>query len=489
MRHIVTTLSQLTPAPLWRFFAQICSIPHPSKHEAQLVQWIDTWAKSRNLTFKQDQVGNLILSKPATKGMENRAGVILQAHLDMVPQANAATNHDFLTDPIKPRVDGEWLTATDTTLGADNGIGVASILAILESDDIPHGPLEALLTIDEEAGMTGAFGLEGGLLKGSILLNTDTEQEGEIYMGCAGGGDTLVKFAPSGATPTAGQCFELQIKGLKGGHSGCDIHTGRGNANKLMARLLNTLSALESFQLAGINGGTLRNAIPREAGATIIVALSAIDKLKALVSDAEQTMQRELGDIEDKLQVTLVKAPSVECVFAAEMAQRLIAALNACPNGIIRMSQNFQGVVETSLNLGVVKTNEDGSVTAQMLVRSLQDSARSDTEQQLCSLFTLAGAEITQKGGYPGWKPELDSSIMKVIQQTYQDLYQKQPDIMVIHAGLECGLFKNAYPNWDMASIGPTIRFPHSPDEKVNIESVGRYWELLKATLANIPKA
>ncbi len=483
----MTALSQLSPNLIWNFFEQICAIPHPSKHEQALSLWIQDWANAQGLKVKEDKVGNLIIRKPATQGMEDRKGAVLQAHLDMVPQKNTDKAHDFVSDPIEAYIDGDWVTANGTTLGSDNGIGMASCLAVLASDDIRHGPIEVLLTIDEEAGMTGAFGLEAGWLDGDILINTDSEQEGEIYMGCAGGVDTninlplIIEQAPANHITAS-----LNISGLKGGHSGCDIHLGRGNANKLLARLIYELAQYH-VRLVSIEGGSLRNAIPREANATILVPEQYKEKVHALVDSLSQFIATELKATEPSLLITLTRCEQATQTFAKESQAALIQALYACVNGVVRMSDEIPGVVETSSNLGVIKTQGD-QVFVQCLIRSLNDSNRQDAQNMIKSTFSLAGAKVDFDGAYPGWAPDANSPIMKQVRENYQALFGKSPNIMVIHAGLECGLFKSAYPNWDMVSFGPTIKFPHSPDEKVEIESVEKYWQLMVKTLENIPE-
>jgi len=484
-------ISHLAPNALWQIFEQICSIPHPSKHEQKISAWIQQWAKDLNIAVKEDAVGNLILSKPATVGMENRKGVILQAHMDMVPQKNNDTEHDFLVDPIKPYIieenDGQWVTAEGTTLGADNGIGLASALAVLASNNIVHGPLEVLVTIDEEAGMTGAFGLQPGEFKGDILINTDSEQEGEVYMGCAGGIDGnasfALKFEPVKEGYTA---FNLSLLGLKGGHSGVDIDTGRANANKLLVRFLLQAQKQFNIQLTELNGGSLRNAIPREADASFVIENKYIDALKASVDQYLSQARENLKAIETDIDMLLISPETFDECWDLDTQSRILNALNACPNGVIRMSDEITGIAETSLNLGVMRTKGPKFV-AQTLIRSLHDDGRLATEETVRSVFELAGAEINFSGAYPGWKPDTDSAIMKVVRETYQEKFGKLPEIMVIHAGLECGLFKTAYPHWDMVSFGPTIKFPHSPDEKVNVETVEQYWQLLLAVLSNIP--
>ncbi len=485
----MSTLSQLKPASLWQLFEKICSIPHPSKHEQKISLWIQEWATELGLIIKEDAVGNLFIKKPATSGMENRQGVILQAHMDMVPQKNNDTEHDFLLDPIKPYIieSGDWVTAEGTTLGADNGVGLASALAVLASDEIPHGPLEVLITIDEEAGMSGAFGLEAGWLDGDILINTDSEQEGEVYMGCAGGIDGNANFPLSfEEVPADFQAFNLSISGLKGGHSGVDIHTGRANANKLLVRFLLEASNEFDLRLTELNGGSLRNAIPREANASFVVAKAQVVALKAALTEYLATIKSNLAAIETDIDMLLISPEDFEQCWTHATQATILRALNACPNGVQRMSDDIEGVVETSLNLGVINTRGN-KLNAMVLIRSLHDDGRLETQRSVQSVFELAGAKINFSGAYPGWKPNPESAIMQTVRDTYQALFDKVPAVMVIHAGLECGLFKTSYPDMDMVSIGPTIKFPHSPDEKIEIVSVEQYWQLLVAVLANIP--
>ncbi|MDN3652809.1 aminoacyl-histidine dipeptidase [Thalassotalea ponticola] len=483
----MSELSQLQPSSLWSIFANICAIPHPSKHEQKISAWIQQWACELGIECKEDTVGNLFLKKPATPGMENCKGVILQAHMDMVPQKNAGTEHDFLNDPIRPYIDGEWVTAEGTTLGADNGIGLASALAVLASDDLKHGPLEVLVTIDEEAGMSGAFGLKAGWLDGDILINTDSEQEGEVYMGCAGGVDATATFPlEMQAVPTDWQSFNLSISGLKGGHSGVDIHLGRGNANKLLVRFLLQASKQFGIQLTELNGGSLRNAIPREANASFVVDAKHIDALQNAFSTYLAQIQTNLAVVEPELTMMLIQPEEFEQMWSKECQHRILSALNAAPNGVQRMSDDIEGIVETSINLGVIRCKGPKLVVLN-LIRSLHDDGRIQIEEQVESLFSLAGAQVEFSGAYPGWKPSTDSPIMHLVRETYHQLFDNWPEVMVIHAGLECGLFKTEYPHLDMVSIGPTIKFPHSPDEKVDITSVSEYWKLLTRVLANIP--
>ena len=484
----MSELSQLAPQPLWDIFATICSIPHPSYHEEALAQHILAWAKERNIYAERDAVGNILLRKAATPGLENRKPVVLQAHLDMVPQKNNDTVHDFTTDPIQPYVDGDWIKARGTTLGADNGIGMASALAVLADDRVKHGPLEVLLTMTEESGMDGAFGLQPNWLQGEILINTDSEEEGEVYMGCAGGIDFITRLPLTReALPAGLSTFKLTLKGLKGGHSGCDIHLGLGNANKLLARFLFQHATKTDIRVLDLNGGTLRNAIPREAFATLAVPAGNIATLKTLADQYLATLKHELAAVEKNLTLVLEETTSDALPLTVESRDRLLALLNSTPNGVIRMSDEVKGVVETSLNLGVVTMNTEQAEIV-CLIRSLIDSGKDAVVGTLTALGQLAGAHTAPKGGYPGWKPDAHSPVMQLVRETYQKLFDTTPNIMVIHAGLECGLFKKPYPNMDMVSIGPTITGPHSPDEQVHIASVGRYWQLLTALLAAIPE-
>jgi dipeptidase D len=483
----VSALASLYPQPLWQWFAEICAIPHPSKHEQALSLHIQAWARAKGLNIIEDKVGNLIIKKSATAGMENCKTVVLQAHLDMVPQKNADKVHDFTKDPIDAYIDGDWVKARGTTLGADNGIGMASALAVLGSTDIKHGPIEVLLTVDEEAGMTGAFGVEPGMLEAEILINTDSEQEGEIYMGCAGGVDAEFTVDMQWQDVAANsQAFQLNIAGLKGGHSGVNIHLGRGNANKLLARFLADHAADLGLQLASVSGGSLRNAIPREANVVLTVAADKVALLQQQLADYQQVLQLELAAVEPTISLSLTSVATPEKVMQKAAQQQLINLVNICPNGVMRMSDEIAGVTETSLNIGVIQTT-DNSVQVLCLIRSLIDSGREQVQSMLSSLAQLAGAEVKFSGAYPGWKPNPDSAVMAIVNQTYQDIYHKEPVVMVIHAGLECGLFKKPYPDMDMVSIGPTIRYPHGPDEMVNIKTVGQYWELLLAVLERIP--
>ncbi|MGV6988449.1 aminoacyl-histidine dipeptidase [Testudinibacter sp. P80/BLE/0925] len=479
------SIKQLQPTLLWQWFQQICDIPHPSYQEQQLAEHIVAWAKQQQLWVERDAVGNILIRKPATAGMENCRKVALQAHLDMVPQKNEGTVHDFSTDPIKAYIDGEWVTAENTTLGADNGIGLASALAVLESRDLAHPDLEVLLTMTEESGMVGANGLQPNWLQSEILINTDTEENGQIYIGCAGGIDADLRLDLEWQANTLPNSAKLVLKGLKGGHSGADIHTGRGNAIKLLARVLAQLQAHVDFQLADINGGSVRNAIPREASA--LLAFDGSDeRLQSAVADLQQELQAELALSEPHLSLRLEQAEVAPQVLTEVATDRTIDLLNALPNGVIRNSDVVKGVVETSLSIGVLNVAQQ-QLKITILIRSLIESGKHAICSTLDSIVNLAGAEVEFSHDYPGWEPNPQSAILPITQQHYRRILGEEPLIQVIHAGLECGLFKKHYPHVDMVSIGPTIRNAHSPDEKVHIPAVATYWQLLTALLADIP--
>ncbi len=482
-------IKNLEPKALWEHFYSLTQIPRPSKKEGKAVELVKKFGEDLGLETIQDEVGNVIIRKPATKGMENRKGVVMQGHLDMVPQANSDSSHNFETDPIEAFVEGEWVTAKGTTLGADNGMGVAAAMAVLSSNDLEHGPVEALFTVDEEAGMTGANALKPGLLKGDILLNMDSEDEGELYVGCAGGEDANVTFTyEEDKLPIDYKAFKVSVKGLKGGHSGLDIPLQRGNANKILFRLINKAQNEFGLRLADVQGGSLRNAIPREAFATIAVPENGEGKFKEFVAELETTIKNELSDTDPGLTITLDPAEAPMFVIDETTLRNLTDAVVAVPNGVIRMSDAMPGLVETSTNLAVVKTAENNTIIAQCLMRSSVDSSKEELAERISATFRLAGAKVVLAGAYPGWKPNMDSEILKVMQDTYNKTYGKIPEIKAIHAGLECGILGSAYPNWDMISFGPTIRYPHSPDEKVNIETVQKFWTWIVETLKAIPK-
>ena len=477
----------LEPKAIWRNFYSLTQIPRPSKHEAACIAFMKKFGEDLGLETVVDPVGNVIIRKPATPGMENRMGVVLQGHLDMVPQKNSDKAHDFEKDPIETLIDGEWVKANGTTLGADNGMGVAAAMAVLEAKDLQHGMVEALFTIDEETGMTGAFGLQPGYLKGDILMNLDSEDEGELYIGCAGGTNGNISFNYNEiAVPAGSVAYKINITGLKGGHSGVDIHLGRGNANKIMNRFLKEAGNEFGLQIASLNGGSLRNAIPRESFAIVTIPSTSKDAFLAKLTAFETIVKKELSAVEPDLKMGAVSTDMPLKVMEAKSQKTFIDAIYACPNGVVRMSNAMEGLVETSNNLAIIEI-KNGTASALCLLRSSVDSAKADLESQMESVFHLAGAKITFDGQYPGWKPNPDSPILKKMLDIYNNQFGKVPKIYAIHAGLECGLLGGVYPNWDMISFGPTIRFPHSPDEKVNIASVKKFWDFLVETLKNVP--
>lgn len=483
-----TTIKDLNPKAIWENFYKLTQVPRPSNHEEKAREFMMNWAKEHHIEAKIDECGNIIMSKPATKGMENLKGIILQGHLDMVPQKNEDTIHDFEKDPIQAYVDGEWVRAKGTTLGADNGMGVAAGMAVLTATDIEHGPIEVLITSTEETGMDGANGIKAGILKGDILLNLDSEDEGELYVGCAGGLDSTIVFNyKEEAVPAGSKAYKLALKGLKGGHSGMDINLGRGNSNKLLFRFLKANAQELGLRLSSVNGGSLRNAIPRESFTVITVPAANASKLMAKVKEAEANYKAELIAKEPTLQFSAEEIATPAFVMDECVTWRLINSIVACPNGTIRMIDSMPGTVETSNNLAIIKS-ENGKITINTLMRSSVDTAKEALGESLQAVFELAKADsIILDGSYPGWKPNPDSAILKTMQEVYRQLYGKTPAVMAVHAGLECGILGAKYPHWDMISFGPTIRHPHSPDEKVNIESVGKFWEYLKATLKAVP--
>ncbi|TVQ10752.1 MAG: aminoacyl-histidine dipeptidase [Bacteroidetes bacterium] len=480
-------LTDLALQPLWTYFAEICNIPHPSKKEEKIIEYMKNFGENLGLETVVDEVGNIVIRKPATAGFENRSTIILQSHLDMVPQKNNDTEHDFDKDPIQPYIDNEWVKARGTTLGADNGIGVATAMAVLSDNTLKHGPIEALFTIDEETGMTGAFALKEGLLKGDIMLNLDSEDEGELYIGCAGGVDTTAVF-PYKTVNVVGatEAWKVEVKGLKGGHSGLDIHLGRGNANKILTRILWQAHRELQLQISTIDGGSLRNAIPREASALVVVPKENQDKFESMVKTLSARIKNELKNMEPDLAIQLVKTDIPKTVIDANVTSRMLNGVYACPNGVIRMTDDMPGVVETSTNLAIIKSDGE-KIEICTLQRSAVDSAKDDLCNMIRSVFEMADAEVEHSGSYPGWKPNMNSPILKTMKNVYHSKYGKTPEVKVIHAGLECGIIGGAYPNLDMISFGPTIRNPHSPDEKVNIETVTLFWDFLKETLANAP--
>lgn len=483
----MSDIRNLEPGEVWKYFHEITRIPHPSKKEKKLAEHILTFAADHKLESVTDKVGNIIIRKAASKGMENRQGVILQAHLDMVPQKNSDKIHDFEKDPIETIVDGEWVKANGTTLGSDNGIGVSAALAVLASKEIPHGPLEVLFTIDEETGMTGAFGLKKGVLHGDILMNLDSEDEGELYVGCAGGIDVSATKKYAEEKPPKGMtAYLISAKGLRGGHSGVDIALARANSNKLMFRFLMQAESDFKIRLSEAAGGDLRNAIPRESYSVVLVAGAKAKEFEKFVKEYDKMYRKEFAETEPSLSFICKKTATPEKVMAKEDQFKIIRAVFACPNGVQRMSQAMKGLVETSNNLAIVIC-KNGKFEAHNLTRSSVDSAKESTAWKIAAVFHLIDAKVTLKGSYPGWKPNMDSPILKTTSSVYKKMFGRVPEVKAIHAGLECGLLGGVYPKLDMISFGPTIKYPHSPDEKVNIPSVKKFFDFLCETLKQVP--
>jgi dipeptidase D len=483
----MSEMKNLKPAEIWTNFYALTQIPRPSKKEAEIIAFMKKFGEDLGLETIIDEVENVIIKKPATPGMENRKTVIFQGHLDMVPQKNSDKDFDFEKDPIETMIDGEWVTANGTTLGADNGIGVAAAMGVLQSTTMKHGPIEALFTIDEETGMTGAFGLKPGLLDGDILINLDSEDEGEMYVGCAGGIDVNVKKsyaeddAPGGMT-----AYRVEAKGLKGGHSGIDIPLGKANANKILFRFLMQAESDFGIRLAEASGGDLRNAIPRESYALMMVPNDQVQKFEEFVSSINEIYRAEFSDTEPDLAFICAKVDAPAKVVAVKDQAKIIRAVFATPHGVERMSTSMPRLVETSNNLSIVNLS-NGLLEVCCLTRSSVDSAKTATAWRIAAIYQLIDAEVSLDGEYPGWKPNMESPILKTCQEVYKNKFGNIPEIMAIHAGLECGLIGGVYPNLDMISFGPTIRFPHSPDEKVKIDTVVKFWDFIVELLEQIP--
>lgn len=475
-------IKNLAPELVWNIFDQITKVPRPSKKEEKIRQWIVDFAKQHNIEYHLDATGNILMRKPATPGYEDHQTIVMQGHIDMVCEKNSDVDHDFENDPIETIIDGDWVKANGTTLGADNGVGVALSLACLIDDSFQHGPLEALFTYDEETGMTGANAIEEGFMTGKVLINLDSETEGQIFIGCAGGMDTvgLFHYTPAPA-PKDLYYAKVKVSGLLGGHSGGDIHLQHANANKVLARFLTTQP---DAVLAAIHGGNLRNAIAREAEAVIGIPYSSKDNVVAELNQFAAIIEGEVGDIEKGIKLTIETVDTPETVIEKEVADRLIKALIVCPHGVQGMSRSMPGLVETSTNMASVKMIEPGVIKVETSQRSSVESEKRAIAQAVATTFSLAGAEVKQGSGYPGWKPNTNSPIMKVCADTYRDLYGKEPEIMAIHAGLETGLFLTKYPYLDMVSIGPTMEGVHSPDERLYIPSVGTFYAYLKEVLS-----
>ncbi len=479
-------IRKLEPNALWSHFADLNAVPRPSKKEARVIQFMKDFGESLGLKTLVDDIGNVIIYKPGTAGYENHTPVILQGHLDMVHQKNNDVEFDFDKEGIRMYKDGDWVKAKGTTLGADNGIGVAAIMALLSSTDIPHPPLEALFTIDEETGMTGAAALKSGLLNGKILLNLDSEDDSEITIGCAGGIDvTVSKNYREEIVREDHSALTIKLKGLTGGHSGMDIHRGRGNANKLMNRLLWTASRQNDLHIHRIEGGGLRNAIPRESTADIWVHNRNLDIVKAQILEEAAVLTREYKTTDPNLKVIIEEGNFGISIMNIDEQAQLLNAIYAAPNGIYRLSPDVEDLVQTSNNLAHVSVKA-GHINVDNLTRSAVDSEKLDLAHAIQACFELMGAEISLTGSYPGWAPDPQAKINEILAAAFEAHYGQKPAILACHAGLECGIIKNAYPDVDMISFGPNIRGAHSPDEKVQISSVAKFWELLKKVLKDL---
>ncbi len=483
------TIKELQPSAIWGYFHDITRIPRPSKKEEKILAYLKEFAKLHNLEAKQDKAGNLLITKPATTGKEALPTVILQSHVDMVCEKNSDVQHDFDNDPIETVIEGDWVKAKGTTLGADNGIGVAAQLAVLAAKDLSHGKIEALFTVDEETGLTGAHSLEKGFMTGDILINLDTEEEGEIYIGCAGGKGTKAYFhyKPKNA-PRNRFWFKVSVKGLRGGHSGSDIDKKLGNANKLLARFLYPFTRGKyGFNLVEIEGGNLHNAIAREAYAVVGVKEKHKEEVRVKLNRFLAEVEEEYKKSDPGLEIHLETMPPATKVIKKGTSKKLIRSLMACPHGVIGMSQEMPGLVETSTNLASIKMLDGHLIEVGTSQRSSVESQKKQVVQMVASVFELAGAKVIHNDGYPGWAPNPDSNILRHAQAVYKRLYDKEPAVKAIHAGLECGLFLEKYPHLDMISIGPDVTDVHSPDEKMKISSVGKFWNYLVKILEELP--
>ena len=481
-------LNQLNPAPIWIYFGEICNIPRLSKNEGKIRQYLVDFALKNNLESKEDEVGNILIVRPSSKGMENRKTVVLQSHMDMVGEKNADTPHDWNSDPIIPLLRDGWVGAVGTTLGADDGIGIASQMAILTDKNLKAGRIECLFTVDEESGMTGAINLKPGFFTGTTLINLDSEDEGILFIGCAGGMDTLgtMSYKPV-PVPADSVAFEISITGLHGGHSGDEIHKGYGNSVKIMTRLLYTLSGQYNISLSRFDGGNLRNAIPREAFAIITSNMMFSIELNKSVTDFYNVLKNEFGSLEPELKVMIRPASLPKFVMEKESQKKLVSALTACPHGVISWSKDMENLVETSSNLASVKFYDNNLIRIITTQRSSIESAKSDIATTVEACLKLAGAEVQQTDGYPGWKPNITSEILKITRTSYLKLFGREPEVRAIHAGLECGLIYEKNKTIDMISFGPTIRGAHTPEEMINIETTRMFWDLLKDVIDNIP--
>ena len=480
-------ITSLQPQAVWKYFNAICQVPRPSGHLDKITEYIMGVGRSLGLETILDKAGNVIIRKPATPGMENRKTVILQAHMDMVPQKEKTSTHNFETDPIQTYIDGEWVRAKGTTLGADDGLGVAAIMAVMEAKDLKHGPIEALITADEETGMYGANGLPGGELEGEILLNLDTEQEGELIIGSAGGVDITATLdyqeAESDKTDAA---VKITIKGLKGGHSGLEICEGRGNANKMMVRIVREAIAEDEACLASWHGGNMRNAIPREAEVVLTLPKENVEDLKAIVAEYKETFNNEYKGIESDIEVVAEDVALPEMIVPQEIQDNLVDAIYAAHNGVWRYIPTMPEIVETSSNLAIVDI-DGGKAAIKILARSSSETMKEDLSTSLESCFNMAGMKVEFSGAYGGWDPNTDSELIKVMRNIYKNLFNEEPTVQVVHAGLECSIILSKYPGLDICSFGPTLLSPHTPTERAHWPSTTKFWDLLVKTLEEIP--
>jgi len=479
---------KLKPAPVWQYFEEICKIPRLSKNEGRIRVYLLDFARKNNLEAKEDDIGNILITRPATPGMENRKTVVLQSHMDMVGEKNTDHPHNWMTDPIIPVVNGKWVSADGTTLGADDGVGIASQMAILTDKKIKAGKIECLFTVDEESGMTGAINLKPGFFTGTILINLDSEDEGILFIGCAGGIDTVGTMKYIAEPVQKGtSAIEISVTGLHGGHSGDEIHKGYGNSVKIMNRILRNLSNDFNISISNFNGGNLRNAIPREAFATIVVEKSSVEKILKWISDFNLVILDEMGNIEKELKISAKEADLPAFVMDRENQEKLLDSLSCCPHGTIAWSKEMEDLVETSTNLASVKFGEDNTITLVTTQRSSIESAKHDAAAMVKSCLKLAGAKVVHSDGYPGWKPNMTSEILKITRQSYIRLFRHEPQIRAIHAGLECGLIFEKFKGIDMISFGPTIKGAHTPEEKIEIKTVQMFWDLLIDMITKIP--
>ena len=483
----MSEILSLAPQNVWKHFDSLTQVPRPSGHLEKIQSFLLEFGKSVGVEAFKDEVGNIIYRKPATPGMENRKTVILQAHMDMVPQKTKDKQHDFENDPIETEIDGEWVRAKGTTLGSDDGMGVAAIMAVMEDKTLKHGPLVALITADEETGMFGAFGLKPGTIDGDILLNLDSEEEGELYIGCAGGEDlnATLEYKEVETDPTD-VALKVTLKGLRGGHSGIQIGWGHANANKLMVRFLNQVIAYDEACLVSWEGGNMRNAIPRECEAVITVPAEEVDDVIAFVGECEQVWRDEFATIEEGISFTVERVELPKMMVPDEIRDNLVDAIYACPNGVERFIPTIPDTVETSSNLAIVEIG-NGRAEIKVLTRSSRDSMKDFRNTAIESCFSMAGMHVERLGSYSGWEPDVNSPILHAMKESYKAQFGEEPEVKVIHAGLECGIIGAVVPGLDMISFGPTLQCPHTPEERCNIPSVAKFYDFLTATLENTP--